>query len=123
MSEAGYRQPQQEPGKSRDANGGKQFPVPAPGEIGEEGKRKELEDGGGADEHPAVEVLATLPAGPRAGEQQQQERVHASRQDTARQRKEGRYHGGQAEELRAPWSADDGVYDQQAGRHRRLDQP
>ena len=56
---------------ARDA-GGTVGTAAAPGEIGKEGKRKKLEDGGNAEHHAAGELLPREPGGPGAREQKQQ---------------------------------------------------
>src|SRR5205814_1083570 len=92
-----------------------------PREIGKEGKRKKLEDGGNAEHHTTREVPPREPGGPGAREQKQQNRVHGAGHGADDQREEGGEHGDQAKQLAAPGPADLAVDDQEAGQDGELD--
>ena len=110
-----------EPQESGEADGADQFPVASPDEVGKKGEGKEFEDGRGADQHPAGDVLAALPAGPRPGEQEEEHGVHRSREYRVGQGKEGSQHRDNREQLGAARRADHPVDDHQAGKDRGLD--
>ena len=86
-------------------------PVPAPGEIGEERDRKDLEDGRHPDHHPGLHILTALPCGPGGGQQKQQDGVHRSCPHGVDQGKKSCQYGDQPEHL-GPFRAADPAVDQ-----------
>jgi len=96
--------------------------VAAPGEVGQQGRREELENRRRADEHATGDVPAPVPAGPGTREQEQKQRVHRAGKDGVGQWEEGREHRDQCEQLGAAGSPDNPVDDQQAGEDRGLDE-